>query len=196
MSRISETAAGSALRTPATLPPIVLPWQGRWPTIAVDAFIAPGASVIGDVVVSNGASVWFGCVLRGDERAIRIGEGSNIQDLSVIHTSRGRWDAVIGRDVTVGHRVVLHGCRLEDGAFVGIGAVLLDDVVVEGGAMVAAGALVTPGKVVPAGELWGGAPARKIGEVTPDLLKMMQGTAPHYRAKASAYRREAEETTP
>lgn len=172
-------------------PAIILPWQDKWPTFAGDAFIAPGAAVIGAVTVAPGASVWFGCVLRGDERAIHVGEGSNIQDLSVVHTSRGRWDAVIGRDVTVGHRVVLHGCRLEDGAFVGIGAVLLDDVVVESGAMVAAGALVTPGKVVPKGELWGGAPARKIGDVTPELLAMMRGVPPHYRSKAAAYRQQA-----
>lgn len=187
----------SLSRPPApTVPPIVLPWQGRWPQLADDVFIAPGASVIGDVSLAAGASVWFGCVLRGDERAIRIGEGSNIQDLTVIHTSRGRWDAVIGRDVTVGHRVVLHGCRLEDGAFVGIGAVLLDDVVVESGAMVAAGALVTPGKVVRTGELWGGTPARKIGDVTPDLLSMMQGVPPHYRSKAADYRRQAAGAAP
>jgi carbonic anhydrase/acetyltransferase-like protein (isoleucine patch superfamily) len=167
--------------------PILLPYLGQQPMIAPDAFVAPGAAVIGNVALAAGSSVWFGCVLRGDDRAIRIGEGSNIQDLSVIHTSRGGWDAEIGRDVTVGHHVVLHGCRLEDGCFIGIGAIILDKVVVEPLAMVAAGALLTPGRRVPAGELWGGSPARKMGELTPEQLAMMRSTPPHYRHKAAAY---------
>jgi carbonic anhydrase/acetyltransferase-like protein (isoleucine patch superfamily) len=168
-------------------PAIVLPWQGRRPWIAADAFVAPGASVIGDVNLGGASSVWFGCVLRGDERAIHVGAGSNLQDLTVVHTSRRGWDAVIGADVTVGHRAVLHGCRIEDGCFIGIGAILLDEVVVESGAIVAAGALVTPGKRVPAGEVWAGSPARKFGEVSPDQVEMIRSTPPHYRAKAAAY---------
>lgn len=166
---------------------IVMPYRGTWPTIARDAFVAPGASVVGDVSLEAGCSIWFGCALRGDERAIRVGAGTNIQDLTVIHTSRDGWDAEIGRDVTVGHRVVLHGCRLEDACFVGIGAILLDGVVVESGAMVAAGALVTPGKRVAAGELWAGTPATKFGNVTPRQLEMIRSTPLHYRSKAASY---------
>jgi carbonic anhydrase/acetyltransferase-like protein (isoleucine patch superfamily) len=143
--------------------------------------------VIGDVSLAEGSSVWFGCVLRGDERAIHLGAGSNLQDLTVVHTSRGGWDAVIGADVTVGHRVVLHGCRIENGCFIGIGAILLDEVIVESGAIVAAGALVTPGQRVPAGEVWAGSPARKLREVSPEQAEMIRSTPPHYRAKAAAY---------
>ena len=174
---------------------IILPWQDCWPQISAGAFVAPGASLVGRVTLAPGSSVWFGCVLRGDERAIRVGEGSNIQDLTVIHTSRGGWDAEIGKDVTVGHRAVLHGCRLEDACFVGIGAVLMDGVVVESGAMVAAGALVTPGKRVPGGEVWAGSPAKKLCGISPEQLEMIRSTAPHYRAKAADYLQTAQGTS-
>jgi carbonic anhydrase/acetyltransferase-like protein (isoleucine patch superfamily) len=165
----------------------ILPYAGTVPMVAADAFVAPGAVLTGDVVIASGASVWFGCVLRGDERAIRVGERSNLQDLAVIHTSRGGWDASIGADVTVGHRVVLHGCRIHDGVLVGIGAIVLDEVEIDSGAVIAAGAVVAPGKRVGAGELWAGVPARKVGEVGERLKATVITTPPHYVAKAAAY---------
>jgi carbonic anhydrase/acetyltransferase-like protein (isoleucine patch superfamily) len=167
--------------------PWILPYDGVVPTIAADAFVAPGAVLSGSVTLGAGSSVWFGCVLRGDEQAIRVGERSNIQDLSVIHTSRGGWDAEIGADVTVGHRVVLHGCRIHDRVLVGIGAVVLDGVEVESGAVIAAGAVVAPGTKVGAGELWAGVPARRVGEVGERLRGIILSTPPHYAAKAARY---------
>lgn len=167
--------------------PWILPYDGVVPTIAADAFVAPGAVLSGSVTLGAGSSVWFGCVLRGDEQAIRVGERSNIQDLSVIHTSRGGWDAEVGADVTVGHRVVLHGCRIHDRVLVGIGAVVLDGVEVESGAVIAAGAVVAPGTKVGAGELWAGVPARRVGEVGERLGGMILSTPPHYAAKAARY---------
>jgi carbonic anhydrase/acetyltransferase-like protein (isoleucine patch superfamily) len=155
--------------------------------MAPGVFVAPNAYVIGDVDMASGASVWFGAVLRGDERGIRIGEDTNVQDLSLIHTSRSGQDAVIGARVTIGHGAIIHGCTIHDDALIGMGAIVLDDVVVESGALVAAGAVVAPGKRVRAGELWAGCPARHVGEVTDAHRSTIASTAPHYRAKAAAY---------
>ena len=170
-----------------TLPPIILPYMGIDPRIARGVFVAPGAAVIGDVELAEGVSIWFGSVLRGDERPIRVGRNSNIQDLSTIHTSRNGWDAEIGEDVTVGHRVVLHGCRIHNRVLIGIGAVVLDEVEIETGAIVAASATVTSGRRIKSGEVWAGCPAKKIGEVSDAQRLFLDSTPPHYRAKAEKY---------
>ncbi len=146
--------------------PLIVPYRGVRPRIDAGAFVAPGASVVGDVAIGPGSSVWFGCVLRGDVNTIRIGARSNLQDGSVIHVTTGGRGTRIGDGVTVGHMVLLHDCTLEDGCFVGMNACVMDGAVVETGAMVAAGALVTPGKRVLTGELWGGRPAVRMRELT------------------------------
>src|SRR5208337_2586913 len=133
-----------------------------------EAFVAPGAVVIGDVVIGAGSSVWFNCVVRGDVHHIRVGERTNIQDGTVVHVTGGKFATHIGSDITIGHGCVLHACTLEDGCFIGMGAIILDGAVVESGAMVAAGALVTPGKRVKAGELWAGNPAKLLRPLSPD----------------------------
>ncbi len=139
---------------------IIRPYKGIWPRIGKDVFIAPGAAIIGDVEIGDGASVWFQCVLRGDVAKITVGANTNIQDGSIVHVSRrAPGEAVIGDNVTIGHNVIIHACTLESGCFIGMGAIVMDHSVVESGAMVAAGALVTPRKRIPAGELWGGRPA-------------------------------------
>ena len=167
--------------------PIILPYKGIRPKFAQNVFVAPGASVIGNVELKSGSSVWFGCVLRGDERAIRVGENTNIQDLTVIHTSRQGRDAEIGANVTVGHRVVLHGCTVGDSVLIGIGAIVLDDVSIESGSIVAAGAVVTAGKHIRAGEVWAGCPALCVGEVKGKLAEFIASTPSHYREKAANY---------
>jgi carbonic anhydrase/acetyltransferase-like protein (isoleucine patch superfamily) len=141
---------------------LILPFAGIHPTIAADVFIAETAVVIGNVEIGAESSIWYGCVVRGDVNTIRIGRRTNIQDGTVIHVSRQKFPTLIGSDVTIGHRALLHGCTLEDGCFVGLGATVMDGAVVESGAMVAAGALITPGKVVRRGELWGGSPAKLL----------------------------------
>lgn len=176
----------------------ILPFNGIWPKIAEDAFIAETAVIIGDVEIGAGASVWYGCVVRGDMNRIRIGARTNIQDGSVIHVNHdpagdyrqtgGGMPAIIGDDVTVGHMALLHACTLESGAFVGMRGVVMDEAVVEGGAMVAAGALVTPRKRVSAGELWGGSPARRMRELTREERDHMSYTARHYRDLAALHR--------
>lgn len=168
--------------------PIILPWNGILPTIAAECFIAPNATIIGDVTIGAGASVWFGCVLRGDEEAIRIGEGTNIQDLTLVHTSGGVSPTVIGANVTIGHNAIIHGCTIEDGALVGMGAIVLDEAVIERDAIIAAGAVISPGKRVKAGELWAGVPARLIGPATAKHLEMARSIPGRYAAKGQSYR--------
>jgi carbonic anhydrase/acetyltransferase-like protein (isoleucine patch superfamily) len=164
-------------------------FEGKMPVVAGDAFIAPTAALIGDVTVGAGSGVWFHCVLRGDTNFIRIGARSNIQDGTIIHVNRGSFPTIIGDDVTVGHACIIHACTLEDRAFVGMGATVLDGAVIRAGGMLAAGALLTPGKVIGPGELWSGAPAkfwRMLGEGDQG---MVANTAPHYAELAQRYRR-------
>lgn len=160
--------------------PRLLPYKNQLPRIDDSAFVADGATVIGDVEIGPESSIWYGCVVRGDVNEIRIGARSNVQDGTVIHCTGGGLGTYIGDDVTVGHLAMLHACRLEDGAFVGMKACLLDGVVVERGAVVAAGALVSPNKRIPAGELWAGTPARFVRKLEPDEIERFASTAPHY----------------
>ncbi len=170
---------------------IVLPYRGIHPDIHAEAFVAPGAVVVGDVVIGAGSSVWFNCVVRGDVHSIRIGERTNIQDGTIVHVTGGKLGTHIGSDITIGHGCVLHACTLEDGCFIGMGAIILDGAVVESGAMVAAGALVTPGKRVKAGELWAGNPARLLRSLTPDDVTAFPKSAAHYCTLAEHYRTQA-----
>jgi carbonic anhydrase/acetyltransferase-like protein (isoleucine patch superfamily) len=167
---------------------IIRPWRGVWPRIAPDAFVAPGAVVVGDVEIGPEASVWYGCVLRGDDQAIRVGPGSNVQDGTVVHVTLDAHPTVIGRDVTVGHGARLHGCTVGDGCLVGIGAVVLDGAAMEGGSMLAAGSVLTPRKRVPGGELWAGSPARPMRALTEADRRFLVFDAEHYRARAREYR--------
>jgi carbonic anhydrase/acetyltransferase-like protein (isoleucine patch superfamily) len=148
----------------------ILTYGGMTPNIHPDAFIAPGAHVIGKVEIGAKASVWYNCVVRGDEEPIHIGAGSNVQDGSIIHTSGGIADTWIGENVMIGHMCLLHGCRVEDRAFVGMGSIVLDGAVIEGKAMLAAGAMLTPGKRIPSGQLWAGRPAKYMRDLRPEEL--------------------------
>ncbi len=150
--------------------PIILPWRGVSPTIAADAFIAPGAVIVGDVVIGSGVSVWFNCVIRGDVNSIRIGARTNIQDGTVVHVSYKTHPTVIGEDVLIGHMATIHGCTLEDKAFVGMRATVMDGAVVEREGMVAAGALIAPNKRVLSRQMWTGSPARYTRDVKPEEL--------------------------
>tara|TARA_R110002072_G_scaffold251761_1_gene410640 strand:- start:2308 stop:2835 length:528 start_codon:yes stop_codon:yes gene_type:complete len=162
--------------------------KGKTPEIAADAFIAPSADVIGDVVIGEKSSVWFNCVVRGDVYSIRIGKRSNIQDGTIIHVSGGTHPTNVGDDVLVGHNCIIHGCTLEDGSFVGMGTTILDGVVVESGGMVAAGALVTPNKRIPSGELWGGSPARFLRKLSEEERANLTSGADHYAELSQEYR--------
>lgn len=165
-------------------------YNGTSPKIAEGVFLAENAVVIGDVEIGAKSSIWYGVVLRGDVEKIRIGERSNIQDGTIVHVTAGKFGCYIGSDVLVGHNAVIHGCTLDDGAFVGMGAIVLDGAVVESGAMVAAGALVTPGKVVKSGELWGGNPAKKMRDLSPEQIAGLKKGTDHYVEVAEQYLKE------
>jgi gamma-carbonic anhydrase len=166
---------------------LILSHHGRTPVIDGTAFVAPTATVIGDVEIGAESGIWFGCVLRGDVNEIRIGARTNIQDGTVIHVASLGQGTYIGDDVTVGHMALLHACTLESGCFVGMKACVMDGAHVEGGAMVAAGALVTPGKRVPRGELWAGSPAQRLRALTGKDLASFPESARRYVELAKTY---------
>ena len=172
---------------------IILSFNGIYPRIHPEAFIAETAVVIGDVEIGPGASIWYGCVLRGDINWIKIGRDTNIQDGTVIHVNHDRvgdggMPTAIGDEVTVGHMALLHACTVEDRAFIGMRATVMDGAVVETGAMVAGGALVTPRKRVKAGELWAGSPARRLREMSEADLAEGPYIAKHYRELGVAHK--------
>lgn len=162
-------------------------YKGISPKIAKDAFVAPSADIIGDVEIGSESSIWFNCVLRGDVAEIRIGKRTNIQDGTVIHVTRNGHPTIIGDGVTVGHNAMLHACKLESGSFVGMGATIMDNVIVQSGAMVAAGALVTPGKTVKSGQIWAGNPAKYFRDLTEEEAAFISISEKNYAIHAREY---------
>lgn len=140
----------------------LFPFNGKSPRIAPDAWVAPGAQLVGDVEIGPQASIWYNVVIRGDVMPIRIGARSNIQDGSVVHVTRKRAATSIGNDVLVGHMALIHGCTLMDRSFVGLGAIVMDDCVIEPEGMLGAGALLSPAKRIGPRELWLGRPAKFV----------------------------------
>lgn len=169
---------------------IVRSFHGRSPRLHDGVWLADDAVVVGDVEIGDGSSVWFGVVIRGDVNHVRIGARTNVQDHSVIHVTSHTHPTFVGDDVTLGHRVTLHGCTVKDRCLVGIGAVVMDGAVVGECSMVAAGSLVPPGMVVPPGTLAVGSPARVKRDLTPDEVAFFEKSAANYRAYAEQYRRE------
>ncbi len=167
---------------------LLLPYRGVHPQISPEAFIADNATVIGDTQIGDQSGIWFGCVVRGDVNEIRIGQRTNIQDLSMIHCAERGQGTYLGNDITVGHSAVLHACSIEDGALIGIQACVMDDCIVEAGAMLAAGALLTPGKVVKKGEVWGGQPARKLRDVNAKDREFFAVNSERYVRLAKEYK--------
>src|SRR3977135_2581916 len=150
---------------------------GRTPRVHPEAYVDPAAQVIGDVTIEAGASVWPGTVLRGDQdNYVKLGRNSNVQDNSVLHVTP-QFPCIVGDNVTIGHRAVVHACVVMNNSRIGIGAVVLDGAGVEEGAQVGAGALATPGKVVPAGWLGMGGPAKPIRQMGPEEIAALKRTA-------------------
>ena len=150
---------------------LIIPVRGFTPTIGDGTFLAENATVIGDTVIGDDCSIWFNTVIRGDVNSIRIGNRVNIQDGSVLHTLYQKSTIEIGNDVSIGHNVTLHGCKIHDFALIGMGAVVMDDAEVGEGALVAAGSVVLSRTKIGANELWGGAPAKFIKMVDPEQSK-------------------------
>ena len=166
---------------------LIVPHKGFVPKVARSAFIAANATLVGDVEIGENASIWYGVILRGDGPGIRVGENSNLQDGTVVHVAARGLMTVVGKNVTVGHKALLHACEVQDGAFIGMNSTVLDGAVVESEAMVAAGALVTPGKIVRRGELWAGSPARKLRDLTEKDFETFRRIAAGYVELARSY---------
>lgn len=162
--------------------------DGMTPQVAASAWVAGNAQVIGNVVLAEDSSVWFGVTLRGDTETITVGRGSNIQDGSVLHADVG-FPMTVGENVTVGHQVMLHGCTIGDGSLIGIGAVVLNGAKIGKHCLVGAGSLVTEGKEFPDGSMILGSPARAVKALTPEQIEGLRMSAKHYTDNAARYRK-------
>jgi carbonic anhydrase/acetyltransferase-like protein (isoleucine patch superfamily) len=162
--------------------------KGISPVIGKGAWVAENAVVLGQVELGANANIWYGSVLRADEGRIRIGENTNIQDLSVIHIESGAFDTTIGANVTVGHRAMLHGCTVGDFALIGIGAILLNGVEIGDESLIGAGSLVTPGTKIPPGVLALGTPCRVKRPLTDEEKAGLRDSAEHYVRLAGEHR--------
>ena len=169
-------------------------FKNRFPSIGKNTWIAPSADVIGEVACGEDCSIWFGCVIRGDVNYIKIGSRTNIQDLSMVHVTHYKKEdksdgspTIIGNDVTIGHRVMLHGCTIEDACLIGMSATILDDAVIGKESIVGAGALVTKGKVFPPRSLIIGSPAKVVRELNDDEVAELYASAKRYVAFKEDY---------
>lgn len=165
----------------------LLAYKDKFPQLGENVYIAPGAWVIGDVVLGNYTSVWFHTVIRGDVHFIRVGDETNIQDHSTLHVTTDRFPLNIGSRVTIGHRAVVHGCTVEDECLIGMGAVIMDGAYIESHCIVAGGAVVTPGMRVPAGSLVAGVPAKVQRKLEDKEIEWIVHTAKHYVSLAAEY---------
>jgi len=150
--------------------PVVLSVNGKIPQIPFDCFIAENATIVGEVSLGSNCSVWFNAVIRGDVHYIKIGNKVNIQDGAVIHATYQKSPTNIGNNVSIGHNAIIHGCTIKDNVLIGMGSIVMDDCIVESNSIIAAGAVVTKGTHVKAGSIYAGTPAKKIKDVSPELL--------------------------
>lgn len=169
--------------------PQIINYKNKTPTINSNAFIAAGVVLAGDVTIGANSSVWFNSVLRGDVAPITVGCNTNIQDGTVIHTSRFDGPTHIGDNITIGHMALIHGCTLKSNCFIGMHATVMDKAIVEEWAFVAAGALITPGKVIGAYELWAGSPAKFIRRVSEQEIEFFKDNVDNYKKLANDYRK-------
>jgi carbonic anhydrase/acetyltransferase-like protein (isoleucine patch superfamily) len=167
---------------------LIVPFGGHTPRIARDVFIAPNATIVGDVEIAEGASVWFGAVLRGDIGPIRVGPRTNVQDLACLHLTEGVSETIVGAEVTIGHGAILHGCVIGDRCLVGMGSIVLDNAMVGESSVIAAGSVVTARSVIPPRSLVRGAPARIIREATAEEAALGVNGAAHYLQAAHRFR--------
>lgn len=172
----------------------LIPLRGKTPDIDKAAFVAPGCRLMGDVVMGEDSSLWYNCVVRADVNFIRIGARTNIQDGTVVHCDSAKGDypgfpTLIGDDVLIGHQAMIHGCVLQDRAFVGLGAIVMDGCVIESGGMLAAGALLPPGRRIAAGEMWVGRPAKFARMLTSEEMAGHQAGVQGYVQNARAHAR-------
>jgi carbonic anhydrase/acetyltransferase-like protein (isoleucine patch superfamily) len=149
---------------------VILPVKGIHPEWGANCFIAPNATIVGDVIMGNDCSVWFNAVIRGDVNSIRIGNKVNIQDGAVIHCTYEKTKAIIGNNVSIGHNAIVHGCVIEDNVLVGMGAIVMDNVKVGSNCIIAAGAVVLENTVIEPGSIYAGVPAKKVKDISQELI--------------------------
>ena len=150
--------------------PIILPVKGILPTFGDNCFIAPNATIVGDVVMGNQCSVWFNAVLRGDVNIIRLGNKVNVQDGAVIHCTYEKAATLIGNNVSIGHNAIVHGCVIQDNVLIGMGAIVMDNAVVGSNSIIAAGAVVLENTQIEPGSMYAGVPAKKIKDISPEMI--------------------------
>ena len=149
----------------------ILPVKGILPVFGNECFIAPNATIVGDVIMGDQCSVWFNAVLRGDVNAIRIGNKVNIQDGAVIHCTYEKTRAVVGNNVSIGHLAIVHGCTIEDNVLIGMGSIVMDNAVIGTDSIIAAGAVVLEGTIVEPGSIYAGVPAKKVKSISKELIE-------------------------
>ena len=168
---------------------IILPVEGKSPQFGKDCFVAPNATIVGDVTLGDNCSIWFNAVVRGDVNCIRIGNKVNIQDGVVIHATYQKCGTFIGHNVSIGHNAIVHGCTLRDRVLVGMGAIIMDNAEVGSNTIIAAGAVVLEGMKIESGAIYGGIPARKIKDIPVDLIKgQIDRIADNYLLYSSWYK--------
>lgn len=166
-----------------------IPYEGKLPRVHETAWIAETAVLVGDVEIGEESSIWYGCVLRGDEMPVRIGKRTNVQDGSILHIEGGKFPCILGDDVSVGHGAIVHGCEVGNGALIAMGAIVLNNVKVGEGAVIGAGALVPENKEIPPGTLWVGTPAKFVRELREDERERFRKTPQVYAHLKERYRR-------
>lgn len=151
--------------------PVILPVKGVMPQIPDSCFVAPNATIVGDVVLGEECSIWFNAVVRGDVNSIRMGNKVNVQDGACIHATYQKTRVVLGNNVSIGHNAIVHGCTVADNVLIGMGAIVMDNVVIGENCIIAAGAVVLEGTQVPSGSIFAGVPAKKVKDISPELQK-------------------------
>ena len=169
---------------------LILPVKGNSPVFDESCWLAPNATLVGDVQIGKNCTVWFNAVIRGDVNKIRIGDYSNIQDGAVIHCTYEKTETKIGNYVSVAHNAIVHGCTIEDHVLIGMGAIVMDNAYIESGSIIAAGAIVTQGTRVPKGSIYAGNPAKFLKEVSPEAAEVFMRTAMNYVTYASWFKKD------
>lgn len=149
---------------------LILPVEGTFPSYGTDCFLAPNATIVGDVIIGDQCSVWFNAVVRGDVNSIRMGNKVNIQDGAVIHATYQKTKTIIGNNVSIGHNAIVHGCTIHDDVLVGMGAIVMDNAVIHSNSIIAAGSVVLEGTIVQEGSIYAGVPAKKVKDISKELI--------------------------
>jgi len=169
---------------------IILPVKGISPQLGANCFVAPNATIVGDVMCGNDCSFWFNAVVRGDVNSIVLGNKVNIQDGAVIHCTYQKAKTIIGNNVSIAHNAIVHGCTIEDNVLIGMGAIIMDDAVVGAGSVVAAGAVVLPKTIIEPGSIYAGMPAKKVKDVGDEMKAVIERTARNYPMYAQWFKEE------